>query len=191
MRFPLRAPTIRRLPTVLAILTALLLLAASAHAQDDGPPPSEAMPPGPDDRPAMSEAEAAALNTVDAFGRMWEDEDMDTFERIIAHDDDMVVIGTDSAEYVVGYEAFKKTRQEQFDAFENVEFYVRDQDLKLSDSGSVAWFSEQFDLFTVDENGPVTLNNARLSGVMEKRDGQWKIVHLHTSVPVAGQAADY
>ena len=133
----------------------------------------------------------AAQIALNQFGRMWENEDMDTFDRLIAHDADMVIVGTDEGEYVVGYDAFRRSRQQQFESFENVEFYVKNQHVKLSQRGHVAWFTEMFDLFILAEGSPVSLENLRLSGVMEKRGDQWKIVQLHTSVPVAGQAAEY
>ena len=191
---------------LLVTLSAALLWCAPAFAQQTdslssdslsaGASSAETTPEegGDSDMPAPYELQGeqrAARITLDQFGRMWEDENMDTFDRLIARDADMVIIGTDEGEYVVGYEAFRRTRQQQFDAFENVEFYVKNQHIKLSKMGNVAWFTEMFDLFTLAEGSPVSLENLRLSGVMEKRGDQWKIVQLHTSVPVAGQAAEY
>lgn len=69
--------------------------------------------------------------------------------------------------------------------------FVVKQRIRLSDSGNTAWFTEEFDLFTMAEGIPVRLSDLRLSGVLEKRDGEWVIVQLHTSVPVAGQAVEY
>jgi ketosteroid isomerase-like protein len=178
------------------LLTVSLLLVAPARAQpddndDDGPPPPNAMPASLGGFTPDTEAEAAALQVLKQFGRMWESEDMDTFDRIIARDAEMVVIGTDAAEFIVGYEDFRKARAAQFASFENVEFNVKGRSLDVSESGAVAWFTEQFDLFTVAEGDPVSLEDLRLSGVMEKRDGQWQMVQLHTSMPVEGRAAEY
>lgn len=175
----------------LAAAALALLVPASAHAQDDGPPPPDAMPASLDGADPQNETEAAAFETLEQFGRMWEEENMDTFDRIIAQDADMVVIGTDATEFIVGHDAFKKVRAEQYEAFENVEFNVESRSLKVSESGTVAWFTEQFDLFTVAEGAPVNLEGLRLSGVMEMRDGRWQIVQLHTSVPVPGRAVEY
>lgn len=160
------------------------------------PPPSSASPMDEPDRTAEQRAARAeeleaAEAVIDRFGYMWEGEDMDTFDEIIAQDPDMIVIGTDTAEYIIGYEDFRQIRQEQFDSFENVEFSVNNRDVRLSQGGTVAWFSEVFDLFIMAEDNPVHLRDLRLSGVLEKRDGDWKIVQLHTSVPIAGQAAAY
>ncbi len=148
--------------------------------------PTSMRPPG-----ALSEEKQAVKHVLDRFGRMWEDESMETFAEIIAHDPNIVVIGTDTAEYLVGYAAFHDAREAQFESFDNVEFHVDNQRIRLSDSGNTAWFTEEFDLFTIAEGTPVSLSNLRLSGVLERRDGQWVIVQLHTSVPVAGQAVEY
>lgn len=176
------------------LLTAVLAFSPPALAQngsEDGPPPPDSMPTSLDGYAPSSEEEAAALRTLEQFGRMWESENMNTFDRIIADDADMVVIGTDAAEFIVGFDAFRQAREKQFEAFENVEFNVNSRTLKLSESGEVAWFTEQFDLFTIAEGEPVSLEDLRLSGVMERRDGHWRIVQLHTSVPVPGRAAEY
>jgi uncharacterized protein (TIGR02246 family) len=128
---------------------------------------------------------------VDRFGRMWEDEDMEAFANVVAQDADIIIIGTDSAEVWLGYEAYRDARERQYASFENVEFNVYDQKIRLSESGTVAWFSETFDLVTIAQGNPVSLEGIRLTGVLEKRRGYWRVVQLHNSVPVLGQAAEY
>lgn len=128
---------------------------------------------------------------IDRFGRMWEDEDMEAFANIVAQDADIIIVGTDSAEVWQGYEAYRDARQRQYESFENVEFNVYDQQIRMSEGGTVAWFSETFDLVTIAQGNPVSLEGIRLTGVLEKRRGYWRIVQLHNSVPVLGQAAEY
>lgn len=189
-----------RIPFVLFFVVLIVGGCASSSVEQSPepapPPPASPSPMDEPDRAAeMRAARAEELEAVEAvidrFGYMWEDEDMDTFDEIIAQDPNMIIIGTDTAEYLVGYENFRQTRQEQFDSFDNVEFSINNRDVRLSQDGTVAWFSEVFDLFIMAEENPVHLQDLRLSGVLEKRDGDWKIVHLHTSVPIAGQAAAY
>ena len=114
---------------------------------------------------------AEVKRVVDRFGRMWEDEDMESFANVIAQDATIMIIGTDSAEQWVGYEAYRDARQRQYDSFENVEFNVYDQEIALSESGTVAWFFERFDLFTIAQGDPVSVEGVRLTGVLEKRRG--------------------
>jgi ketosteroid isomerase-like protein len=179
---------------VKVLVPLLLLLIAPAvgpglQAQDV---PRDSLREAPaSDSVYLSPAMQDVKTVIDRFGRIWEDEDMQAFADLVAHDDDMVVIGTDDAEYVIGYDSFHDARERQYASYENVEFNIYDQSIKLSESGEVAWFAETFDLFLIAQGEPVSLEGIRLTGVLEKRDGAWKIVQLHTSVPVPGQAAEY
>ena len=176
----------------LLLLVGAVLVSPRAQAQDSEEPADPLASTPPVTRsvyitPEMQEVKAV----IDRFGRMWEDEDLGTFDELIARDNDLIVIGTDDAEYIVGFDAFRKAREQQYASYENVEFNIYDQSIKLSQSGDVAWFSETFDLFLIAGNQSVSLEGIRLTGVLEKRDGKWKVVQLHTSVPVQGQAAEY
>lgn len=144
----------------------------------------------------LTPAEIGQLRTevtevIDRFGRMWEDEDMNTFDQIVARDEDLLIIGTDAAERIVGYEAYRDSRTRQFAAFENVEFEVLNRDVKVSSSGRAAWFAEEFNLLLLSKGEPISLEGLRVTGGLEKRGADWVIVQLHYSVPVAGQAAEY
>ena len=72
---------------------------------------------------------------VDAFTKTLETEDMQMFEKIASHDEDMVNFGTDAAERWVGYTALKEAVQKQFDSFESTKMTVRDQVIKVHKSG--------------------------------------------------------
>ncbi len=146
--------------------------------------------------PRLTPSEIGQLRTevtevIDRFGRMWEDEDMSTFDEIVARDEDLLIIGTDAAERIVGYEAYRDSRSRQFAAFENVEFEVLNRDVKVSSSGRAAWFAEEFNLLLLSKGEPISLEGLRVTGGLEKRGANWVIVQLHYSVPVAGQAAEY
>ncbi|MBT8399907.1 MAG: nuclear transport factor 2 family protein [Rhodothermia bacterium] len=146
--------------------------------------------------PRLTPAEIGQLRTevtevIDRFGRMWEDEDMTTFDQIVARDEDLLIIGTDAAERIVGYEAYRDSRSRQFAAFENVEFEVLNRNVKVSSSGKAAWFAEEFNLLLLSKGEPISLEGLRVTGGLEKRGADWVIVQLHYSVPVAGQAAEY
>lgn len=135
---------------------------------------------------------AEVKGVVDQFSRMWETQDMDIFDELIANDSDIVIIGTDRAEFIIGFDDYRDTRMRQFDSFNNVEHSVKEQTIHVSDQGNVGWFTTIYDMFLIDsEEKPIKLDGIRVSGVVERRDGRWQIVHLHTSMPVEGQAAEY
>lgn len=138
------------------------------------------------------EAEKAQVKTVvDQFAQILETEDMALLSKTMAHDPDMVNFGTDATERWVGWEALKASVEQQFAAFDNTKLTVKDQVIKVHASGKVAWFSEVVDWDTAAQGQPVHISGSRLTGVLEKRNGNWVFVQFHASVPVSGQAAQY
>ncbi|MDH4219969.1 MAG: nuclear transport factor 2 family protein [Candidatus Aminicenantes bacterium] len=138
------------------------------------------------------EAEKAAVKAwIDDFVKCWETEDMELFSKIVAHDDDMVVFGTDAAEHFIGWEPMKESMQKQFDSSENIQVTTRELSIKVHKSGEVAWISFLMDLKGEAMGEPFNIEGMRFTGVMEKRNGNWVIVQVHASVPVAGQAVKY
>ena len=138
------------------------------------------------------EAEKAQVQSVlDQWIQVVETENLELFSRIMAHDPDMVTFGTDAAERWVGWEALNESLQKQFESFETKGISIRDQVIKISELGNVAWFSEIGDWDLLAQGEPVSLKGMRFSGVLEKREGSWVIVQFHTSIPVAGQSVEY
>lgn len=83
---------------------------------------------------------------------------------------------------VRGFEQFKKNSE----IFKNPEFlYVRheikDLTINLSRSGDVAWFYCILNDINTYKGQPANWENARWTGVLEKRDGHWVIVQQHFS----------
>ena len=167
-------------PKALAAFTAVLAVSCSP-----APAPVEEAPPVD-----LVAEEAAAKAVVDMWMEMWIDQDISLFDQAFAHDSDMVTFGTDAAEYWVGYEAARESLEFQVGVYEDTEGVTRNQDIKVHSSGQVAWFTEMGDLAVTSGEERVELT-VWFSGVLEKRDGAWKIVQFHASVPVAGQAVAY
>jgi hypothetical protein len=116
---------------------------------------------------------------------------MELAYKITAHDTDMVSFGTDAAERFVGWEQGKESLQNAFASIENSKISIKDQVVKVHQSGEVAWFSEIIDWDLLAQGQPVKLQGIRLTGVLEKRNGNWIFVQRHASVPVVGQAVEY
>ncbi|MGD2121765.1 MAG: nuclear transport factor 2 family protein [Gemmatimonadota bacterium] len=152
--------------------------APAAEPADDAPPVD------------LSAEEAAARAVVDLWERMWVEEEIDLFDQAFAHDPDMVIFGTDAAEYWVGYETARESLEQQLEVFEDTESSVRNQVVKVHESGEVAWFTEMMDMEVTSGEERVELT-VWFSGVLEKRNDGWKIVQFHASVPVSGQAVEY
>lgn len=138
-----------------------------------------------------SSAMAEATKVVNQFPTALESGNMDVFSQIMAHDNNLVAFGTDSAEYWVGYSAVEQALKEQMASFSDIKFIVSNQKVNVSDDGDAAWFSETADWSMTAGGQPVDLKGLRITGVLAKKSDGWKIVQLHFSVPVSGQAAEY
>ena len=139
-----------------------------------------------------SEAEATAAKiVVDDFWKAISTQDVDLLSRIVAHDEKLVIFGTDAAERWIGSSAFLSAEEEMMQLFDVVSLNRLEETFQIHPRGGVAWFSTVFDL-EIDVGGEVaSFSGLRTTGVLEKRNGAWVIVQAHTSVPVAGQAIEY
>jgi hypothetical protein len=139
----------------------------------------------------IAKSESEIKSVIGQFYHLYETQDIDLFSRLVAHDGDMVNFGTDAVEYWVGFESLKKGFQKQWASFKNSRITLKDPVIKMSRSGTVAWFS-MFVSFQVEfKEKTVVWTDARTTGVVEKRDGNWVVVQFHNSMPVLEQAARY
>jgi len=138
------------------------------------------------------EAAKVAVNSVlDQWIQVIDTENLELFSKLMAHDPDMVSFGTDAAERWVGYESLENSMKKQFESTEENKGTSRERVITVHKSGEVAWWSELWDWKGKAQGQPFVLEGMRLTGVLEKRNGNWVIVHVHASVPVSGQAIKY
>ncbi len=134
---------------------------------------------------------ANAKKVIDQFPAALEAGNMDVFSQIMSHDSSLVVIGTDAAEYWAGYPAFEEAMKAQLASFQDIKLTVRDQKVNISGQLDAVWFSEVVDWSMTAGGQPVDLKGLRVTGVLADEPDGWKIVQMHFSMPVAGQAAEY
>lgn len=104
--------------------------------------------------------------------------------------DEMTLIGTDKSEYYTSWSAMEASIEAQMQIAEP-KFEQRNRRVFVSDDGTMASYSEIIDFsFSIDGNKNM-IKDVRSSGVIKKIDGEWKIVQIHTSVGVEGQAVEY
>ena len=137
------------------------------------------------------EAEKAQVQSVlDQWVQAVETEDIDLYMKTFAKDADMVTFGTAAADRWVGWEPLREHATEVFQAFDDIDLSFRDIVIKVHASGKVAWFSLIFDETWVAQEEPGSLEGGRLTGVLEKRDGNWVVVQFHASMPVAEEEVE-
>lgn len=82
-----------------------------------------------------------------------------------------------------GFDNFVKQTNEVFlnDAFKAIRYDIKDMKLGISQSGQSAWWSCYLDDINEWDGKPANWINVRWSGVLDKRDGKWKIMQMHFS----------
>lgn len=117
--------------------------------------------------------------------------DINLFSKTVAHDSEMISFGTDVNEHFIGYEALKKSMEDQFSSYEHCNVSVTSRVVTVHDSGLVAWYAETADWQIISNGKMFEIKNLRSTGVLEKRDETWYVVQYHVSLPVSGQMIEY
>ena len=100
---------------------------------------------------------------------------------VIANDSDYLEVDPDSS-LIRGFDQLKKN--EAFwgsPNFKAIRYDIRDLTITISQSGDVAWFYCMLDDINEWKGKSASWVNARWTGVLEKRKGQWVIVQNHFS----------
>lgn len=111
----------------------------------------------------------------------FEDKDFDLLFSVVAQDSSYLSVHpTDRV--IRGFDEFQRSAE----VFRNPEFtYVRhdlrDVSINLSKSGDVAWFFCVLDDINDYGGQPANWENARWTGILEKRDGRWVVAQQHFS----------
>jgi len=150
--------------TSVFILAALLLL-----------PPTRAVAQTPEDERSAEEIRALFL----AFNDAWERRDPDFIRRYYAHDSTGVffferrqLVGWPQVDTLYGNMFASAARGEVHSLFDVLDVGAR---------GDLGWLAANFRLEVVEPSGETTVDEGRQSVVFERRNGQWVVVHRHTS----------
>jgi ketosteroid isomerase-like protein len=133
---------------------------------------------------AERETQRAAVARVVTDSIRWAlTKDRALLEGAMAHDEDLLVLWTDSGSLTRGWTEFSK----QFDIWMDPRFKatvteIKDLRVHLSRSGDVAWYSATLDDLGEWDGRPVGDRDIRWTGVLEKRGGRWVVVQMHGSV---------
>jgi ketosteroid isomerase-like protein len=119
--------------------------------------------------------------TVSSCMGWFKNKDFDVLFRVVAHDSNYISVHPTNR-VIKGFEQFKKNSE----VFKNPKFkYVRhelkDLTINISNSGDVSWFYCILDDINTWKGEPANWENARWTGVLEKRDDRWVIVQQHFS----------
>jgi ketosteroid isomerase-like protein len=135
---------------------------------------------------AQTEAEIKAL--VEDVWKEYARKDLEACMGLWTTDADLVAIGTGADELRLGPEELRRGLRRDFEQVENIETAI--EWLSISAAGKVAWSAANARL-TATVNGEATTIACRMTNVYEKRNGTWRIMLLHLSLPAAGQESGH
>ncbi len=104
-------------------------------------------------------------------------------EKIWLHSEDVMLIGTENDEQLEGWEEISAAIKKQFGAFNQTLISITDQTIWLNDDATVAWFFEELNYNFVYEEKAMSFVGIRFTGVMQKINDKWRLVHQHMSIP--------
>jgi hypothetical protein len=108
--------------------------------------------------------------------------DKDLLYSSLAQDSAFFIYHPTSRTTVAGWPEFEPLVEVWMDpAFKATRFEVKNLRINLSESATVAWYSALLDDFGEWQGEPVGWEDARWTGVLEKREGRWVIVQMHFS----------
>jgi len=128
--------------------------------------------------------ETEVKGVLQAFADAYGKRQLTPLLQCIASDADVLLYGTGADEKRVGLEQIRAQVERDWAQTETIAMEFAS--MAVSSAGPVAWAAaDGAFLFRVD--GQEKVLPARASFVLEKRAGNWLIVHAHFSSPVAGQ----
>lgn len=130
------------------------------------------------------DAEKANVQAVlDNYAQAWETLDFELFSNVFSHDSDLVIFSAVPSKSYLGWEAFQEDVQKTFAESEGVEIGFRDVAIKVQGKCNLAWVTCHEDWKLMHQDEPVSDEGARMTWILEKRNGQWVVVHAHWSLP--------
>jgi len=119
---------------------------------------------------------------IDSIG--WaKNKDRELLLSCMAQDKELFYFSPDAEGTIEGFDAFVELVDGLFmdDRFKAVRFEVKDLRINFSKGGDTAWFSCFLDDFNEFNGRSSNWENARWTGVLEKRENRWVIVQMHFS----------
>ena len=111
------------------------------------------------------------------------EQDVDIIAKIWKNDEDVISIGTDSDERLVGWTHIEKSMRNQFQSFNNTFISVSNQVIRIDADGRTAWFSESLNYNFIYLEKAMSFPEIRFTGVLQKLEGNWQLVQGHLSIP--------
>ena len=111
--------------------------------------------------------------------------DLSFFDRHVSRQEgEREFIGTDSNEWWEGLEALREAARTQSEAIEGGGLQIVGGQLQAYSEGNVGWVIDRNASFRLPNSTQIPFRN---TGVFRREDGEWKLVHGHTSIGVRSE----
>ncbi len=133
-------------------------------------------------KPVNTKVEKSSIETVlDRYIFSLEKKNIDIYDNIIVHDEDMVNFGTSANERIVGWEVLRAAIEAQNATLSETKITQTDVTINLTKDGSFAWATSIWHFKAVAKDQVIDVP-IRCSWVLQKFGDDWKIVHFHKSI---------
>lgn len=124
---------------------------------------------------------AAVKAGIDAWIKAVELRDNSLLPQVVAQDANLVWIGAEAGDWLVGFEELESAMQAQNAALEDIHIQVNEETIHFSPKEKTAWATNQW-VFNAQIGEQTMALPLRCTWILEKRSDQWVIVHFHKSV---------
>jgi hypothetical protein len=110
--------------------------------------------------------------------------DLSFLERYLSRQDGAAFVGTDPNEWWEGFEAFVEAMRAQAEAIGGSGLQIVLGQLRAYRQGNVGWTIDRDASFRLPDGTEIPFRN---SAVYLQEEGEWKLIHAHTSIGVRNE----
>jgi SnoaL-like domain len=110
--------------------------------------------------------------------------DLSFLERYLSRQDGAAFVGTDPNEWWEGFEAFVEAMRAQAEAIGGSGLQIVPGQLRAYRQGNVGWTIDRDASFRLPDGTEIPFRN---SAVYLQEEGEWKLIHAHTSIGVRNE----
>jgi adenylate cyclase len=108
--------------------------------------------------------------------------DLSFFDRYVSRQEEAMFLGTDPNEWWEGFEALREAMRAQSEAMGGMQIVAGQ--LQAYREGGVGWVIDRDASFRLPDGREIPF---RSTLVFRREDGEWKLVHLHSSIGVSNE----
>jgi ketosteroid isomerase-like protein len=127
--------------------------------------------------------EKAVRSALDNYTKACERCDFELLSSVFSHDRDIVLINAASPRWLVGWTTVAEVYKGLFSVSGDVKMQHTNVSVKLLASGSAAFLTCKQTVKGTAQGKAFAYEDVRMTCVLEKQQGHWRIVHGHWSLP--------